>query len=102
MMFKFAVRLTCDARPVNKALKRTRYKAFHQMKIAEKSCKLTTITTHKGLFRYKRLHIGKIRAEIFTEKIREMLSDIRGQVNMTDYILVFGKSKEEHQANLEP
>ncbi len=123
--YELAVRLTCDARPVNKALKRTRYpmktiddlvvavngatviskldlnKAFHQMKIAEESRPLTTITTHKGLYWYKRLHMGIASAsEIFTEKIREMLADIPGQVNMTDDILVFGRSRKEHQSNL--
>ena len=39
-------------------------------------------------------------SEIFTEKIREMLSDIPGQVNMTDDILVFGKTEEEHHKSL--
>ena len=120
-----SVRLTCDARPVNKALIRTRYpmktmddmivavngattfskldlnKAFHQIMIAEESRPLTTITTHKGLYWYKRLHMGIASAsEMFTEKIREMLVDLPGQLNMTDDILVFGKSKEDHQANL--
>jgi hypothetical protein len=120
-----SVRLTCDARPVNKALKRTRYpmqtiddlvvavngatvfskldlnKAFHQLMIAEESRPLTTITTHKGLYWYRRLHMGIASAsEIFTEKIREMLADLSGQVNMTDDILMFGRSREEHQRNL--
>ena len=119
------VRLTCDARPMNKALKRTRFpmrtiddlvvlvngatmfskvdivKAFHQIPIAEESRNLTTITTHKGLYRYKRLHMGIASAsEIFTEKIREILSDIPGQVNMTDDILVFGRTEEEHHKSL--
>ena len=79
--------------PYNKALKRTRFamrnkddlvvivngammfsklditKAFHQMPLAEQSRNFTTITTHKGLYRYKRLHMGIASAsEIFTEK----------------------------------
>ena len=77
---KTKVRLTCDARPMNKALRRTRYptrsledliytvngavkfskldirKAFHQLKIAKESRQHTVITTHCGLFRYKKLH----------------------------------------------
>ena len=76
------VRLTCDARPMNKALRRTRYptrsledliytvngavkfskldirKAFHQLKIAKESRQHTAITTDCGLFRYKKLHMG--------------------------------------------
>ena len=122
---QLSVRLTCDARPVNKALRRTRFamrtiedlvvmvdgatlfskldlnKAFHQMQLAEESRNLTTITTHKGLFRYKRLHMGIASAsEIFTEQVREILAHLPGQVNMTDDILVFGKTTEEHHSNL--
>ncbi len=104
---------------MNKAVRRTRYptktiedlvylvngarvfsklnirKAFHQLELAEESRHLTTITTHIGLFRYKRLHMGiSCASEIFTETIRVMLSDLKGQVNMTDDILVFGETRE--------
>ena len=76
-------------------------KAFHQMMLAEESRNLTTITTHMGLYRYLRLHMGIASAsEILTEKVREILADIPGQINMTDEILVFGKTPEEHHANL--
>ena len=62
---------------------------------------LTTLTTHKGLYRYKRLHMDIASAsEVFTEKVREILADLPGQVNMTDDILVFGKTPEEHHRNL--
>lgn len=119
------VRLTCDARPMNKALRRTRHptksledliylvtgavkiskldirKAFHQLKLAYASRHLTTITTHCGLYRYKRLHMGISSAsEEFTEAIREILEDIKGQTNMTDDILVFGRTDEEHDEAL--
>jgi hypothetical protein len=76
-------------------------KAFHQMLIDEQSRNLTTITTHIGLFRYKRLHMGIASAsEIFTERIRTMLEGIPGQLNMTDDILVYGNTRAEHQQNL--
>lgn len=120
-----AIRLTCDSRGQNKAIKRTRYpsktvedlvylangatvfskldiiKAFHQLLFDEESRNLTTITTHIGLFRYRRLHMGiSCASEIFTETIRVMLSDIQGQLNMTDDILVYGKTEAEHHHNL--
>lgn len=76
------IRLTCDSKQLNKAIRRTRYpgksvedlvcmvngskvfskldisKAFHQLNLDESSRNYTTITTHIGLFRYKRLHQG--------------------------------------------
>jgi hypothetical protein len=76
-------------------------KAFHQVKIAEESQHLTTIATPFGMYRYKRLHMGITSAsEIFTEIIRKMLEDLPGCVNMTDDILVFGRTPVEHHANL--
>ena len=45
------------------------------MLLAEESRDLTTITTHKGFYRYKRLHMG-IASEVFTEKAREILADL--------------------------
>ena len=39
-------------------------------------------------------------SEIFTEAIRVILEKCLGQVNMTNDILVFGKSAEEHHVNL--
>ena len=120
-----SVRLTCTLRAQNKAIRRTRYpsktvedlvylvneatifskldilKAFHQMMLAEKSRNLTTITTHIGLLRYLRLHMGiSCTSEIFTESIRVRLADLPGQLNMTDNVLVFGKTAEEHHKNL--
>lgn len=120
---RIEVRLTCDARPMNKALRRKRHptksledliylvsgatkfskldirKAFHQLKLAQESRHLTTITTHCGLFRYKRLHMGISSAsEEFIETIRKFLEDILGQTNMTDDILFFGIDEDHDQA----
>jgi hypothetical protein len=120
-----AVRLTCDSKALNKAVRRTRFpsktiedlvyqvngatvfsklditKAFHQLEIDESSRNYTTVTTHMGLFRYKRLHMGISSAqESFTEEIRVLLVDLPGQLNMTDDILVYGKDAAEHQDHL--
>ena len=119
------VRLTCDSKLVNKAIKRTRYpsktldniiylvngliiftkvdfiKAFTQYLLARNSWYLTTITTHLGLYQYLRLHMGICCAsEEFTEEIWCILQDYPGQLNMTDVVLVYGKTKEEHHENL--
>jgi len=122
---EISVRLTCDSKAVNKEIKRTRFpsktiedlvvevngatvfskldiiKAFHQLKIDKESQYLTVITTHIGLFRYLRLHMGiSCASEIFTEVIRKLLEGLPGQLNMTDDILVYGKTGKEHHANL--
>ena len=39
-------------------------------------------------------------SEIFTETIRSLLADCPGQLNMTDDVLVYGDTEEEHQTNL--
>ena len=117
------LRLTCDSRAQNKAIRRTRYpsntvkdlvylvngaiifskldilKAYHQKMLAEESRYFTTITTHIGLLRYLRLHMD-ISSKIFTEAIRVRVADLPGQLNMTDDVLVFGKTAGEHQQNL--
>ena len=76
------IRITCDSRDANKAIRRVRFPsktvddliymvngacefsvldikdAFHQLMLAEESRNITAITTHIGLLRYKRLHMG--------------------------------------------
>ena len=39
-------------------------------------------------------------SEVFTEKVGEILADLPGQVNMSDDILIFGKTPEEHLRKL--
>ena len=119
------IRITCDSRAMNNAIRRTKFptktiedlvylvqgakvfskldikKAFHQIPLAEESSNLTTIITHLGLFRYTRLHMGiSCASEIFSEALRVMLEGLQGQVNMADEILVFGTSREDQLRNL--
>jgi hypothetical protein len=120
------VKLTCDSKPVNKAIHRTRYpgktiddlvclvyngaeyfsnidirKAFHQVMIDEKSRNNTTITMHLGLFRYLRLRMGiKNAQEEFTVALRVALLGLAGQIKMTDDVLVFGRTFDEQYWNL--
>jgi hypothetical protein len=118
------IRITCDMRGLSKAIKRTRYpittidviyrangatcfskihmrKAYHQLVISEQSRDLTTITTHLGLFRYTRMTMGIASAsEIFSETIRRLIEDVEGASNISDDILIYGKTKDEHGAHL--
>ncbi len=93
-----SVRITVDSETVNKAIWRTRYpsksiddlvvqangavvvsvidimKAFHQIMLHPESRYLTTITTHVGLLRYFRLHMGiSCASEVLTDEIRKIL-----------------------------
>ena len=74
---------------------------YHQIELAEQSRYITTFSTHLGLRRYKRLNFGVTSpAEIFQNVIRETLEGIPGIMNISDDILVYGKSQEEHDSNL--
>ena len=54
-----------------------------------------------GHMRYKRLNFGiSSAAEIFQNVIRETLEGIDGAMNISDDILVSGKTHEEHDQNL--
>jgi transposase InsO family protein len=119
------VRITVDNRAQNKAIRRTHYptktveellyeangsklfskldiiKAFHQFMLEESQRQLTVITTHEGLLRYTRLHMGiSCASEEFSEHIRRVLEGIIGQVNMTDDVLIHGANEQEHQQAL--
>ena len=74
---------------------------YNQLELAPESQYITTFGTHMGLMRYKRLNFGiSSAAEIFQNVIRETLEGIDGAKNISDDILVFGKSHEEHARNL--
>ena len=77
-------------------------KGYHQLELKESSRNVTTFSTHIGLYRYKRLNYGtRSAAEIFQETIREELThDLKGVFNISDDIIVHGRDKKEHDANL--
>ena len=114
-----------DMRAANKAIKRERHnaptlnelvnllngstvyskldlnQAYNQLELDEESRYITTFATHVGLRRYKRLFFGiNSAAEVFQEKIRKVLSGLKGAVNISDDILVFGDDDEDHYQNL--
>ncbi|GFN83090.1 Zinc knuckle domain containing protein [Plakobranchus ocellatus] len=74
---------------------------YNQLELNEESRYITTFATHRGLYRYKRLNFGvNNAAEIFQEVIRQTLNGLSGVINVSDDILVYGKSKEVHNQNL--
>lgn len=120
-----AVRLCVDMRQANVAIKRERHitptfddlisslngattfskidlkDGYHQLELDEASREITTFSTHVGLRRYKRLNFGiNSAAEVFQNTIRQVLQGIEGVINISDDILVHGKSQEEHDRAL--
>ncbi len=76
--------------------------AYHQLELEENSRYITTFTTHEGLFRYKRLNYGtNAAAEIFQFTLQQQLRGLHGVRNIADDIIVYGKTREDHDANLE-
>jgi hypothetical protein len=70
---------------------------FHQIELAEDSRSITTFACHLGLFRYKRLMFGiSCAPEMYQHIIRMTLQGCPGVQNVADDIIVFGKTKAEH------
>lgn len=75
--------------------------AYHQLELEESSRVMTTFSTHLGLRRYKRLIFGvNCASEIFQDTLSNALQGLRGVKNIWDDIIIFGKSKQEHDENL--
>ena len=123
---KTGIRICVDMRAANQAIERERHpvptvedlivdmngatvfskidlnQGYHQLELAEESRSITTFATHIGLFRYKRLSFGiNSAAEIFQKSIEEVLQGIEGVRNISDDIIVFGKSQADHDATLQ-
>ena len=74
---------------------------FHQLELEEGSREITTFVTHRGLYRYKRLMFGINAApEKYQQVISQVFHDIEGVQNISDDIVVFGRTKEEHDERL--
>ena len=75
--------------------------AYLQLPLDEGSREYVTINTHKGLFRYTRLPYGiSVAPSIFQRALECVLANIPRVCIFLDDILVTGKTREEHVANL--
>ena len=74
---------------------------YHQLSLAPASRYITKFATHEGLRRYTRLNFGTNSAgEIFQHIISEQIRGIPGSINISDDIIVFGKTKQAHDQAL--
>lgn len=74
---------------------------FWQIPVSPKSRLLTTFITPFGHFCYNKLPFGIASGlEHFQKQISTILKGIDGVVCQMDNVLVFGKTKEEHDARL--
>nr|XP_002730526.1 PREDICTED: uncharacterized protein K02A2.6-like [Saccoglossus kowalevskii] len=74
---------------------------YHQLELDTKSRHITTFATHMGLYRYKRLSFGiNSAAEIFQKAVSDMIQGIRGAKNLSDDIIIYGKTQQEHDEML--
>lgn len=75
--------------------------AYLQLQLDEGSRDYVTINTHKGLFRYTRLPYGiSVAPSIFQRALECVLAGIPRVCIFLDDILVTGKTRDEHVANL--
>ena len=120
------IRICVDMRKANEAIKRERHitptiddiisklngaqvfskldmnNGFHQLFLSKDPRNITVFSTHAGLQRYKRLNYGiSASPEIFQNEIRQALQGLDGCINISDDIIIFGKSQKEHDKNLE-
>ena len=75
--------------------------AYQQMLLDDESCKLATVNTHLGLFRYRHLPFGIASTPaIFQHAMDAILQGIPHVICYIDDLLVTGKTEEEHLQNL--
>ena len=70
---------------------------YHQIMLAPQSRYTTTFTTHQGLWGYCRVNFDtNLASEIFQKLINEQICDIPGALNISDDIIIFGKTQVDH------
>ena len=75
---------------------------YHELLLNEDIRYSTTFQAHKGLHRYRTLNFGTSSAsEVFQYAISEKLRDIPYALNISDDVIVFGKTQADHDIALE-
>ena len=120
-----SLRICLDPLHLNKAIKREHYQlptiedvssklagaryfsildaaqGFYQIELEETSTDLTTFHSPYGRYKFLRLPFGIASApEVFHRVITEILEGLEGCFNYIDDILVWGRTKEEHDQRL--
>ena len=120
------IRLCVDMRQANSGVRRERYpvptvdevlqdlnqskyfskldlnSAYHQIELEPESRDITTFSTHRGLFRYKRLMFGVSCApEMYQKILQQVLQECEGAHNILDDIIIHGEAEEEHDIRFE-
>ena len=74
---------------------------FHQVELEEESREITTLVTHRGHYRYKRLMFGISSApEKYQKIITDVIQGCSRVANIADDLIVHGADLEEHDRNL--
>jgi hypothetical protein len=74
---------------------------FWNLQLDDASSRLCTFCTPWGVFRYRRLPFGVSPApEVFHRVLADVLRDIPGVLHYVDDVLIYGKTKQEHDARL--
>ena len=70
---------------------------YNQLQLNKESRSITTFTTHVGLGRYNRFSFGiSSAAEIFQNVLSSALEGLDSVRNISDDIIVFGRTQEEY------
>lgn len=76
-------------------------KGYWAIRLDKPSSMLTTFNTPFGRYRYLRLPMGiRSSQDIFQRKVDEIFEGLQGVTSICDDILVFGRSRAEHDRNL--
>ncbi|CAB4006959.1 Transposon Tf2-9 poly, partial [Paramuricea clavata] len=70
---------------------------YHQIELEEESRSVTTFCTHEGLLPF----CISSASEVFQNVLQQSLQSLHGVRNIADDLIVWGKSQEEHDRNLE-
>ena len=120
------LRICLDPRDLNAAIKRPHYpmstledalvmltsakyfskldasSGYRQLKLDDKSSYLTTFNTPFGRYRFKRLPFGLISAhDEFQRKMDEVFEGLPGVTPLVDDVLISGRTRQEHDRNLQ-